>query len=1066
MAPSVSIPFPSFRDLLAHHGRHFAHAPAILALDRPALSYDHLYRHIEKTGSELRAMGIGRRDRVAVMLPNGPEAAVAIVCLACNTACAVVNANYAAEEVERYFAALRPCALVTCASLDSPARRLALAAGMLVIDIAPTGNEAGLFSLAAERALQASPDPVGPGDIAVMLLTSGTTSRPKIVPLSHANICASAYTSVAALALGESDRCLNVLPLFHGHGLIATVFASLAAGGSIVCTPGFDANQFFGWLSAFRPTWYSAVPTVHQAILARGRQCRDRLDDVRLRFVRSASAPLPPPVFAELERTFRTSVIEFYGMTETASAPIACNPLPPHQRKPGSVGVPVGLDVAIIDERGNTLSPGETGEVAVRGPSVMQGYDGDPVATKAAFVGAWLKTGDQGFFDPDGYLFLSGRTREMINRGGENIAPREVDDVLLEHPAVAEAVTFASPHPTLGEDVAAAVVLRPNADVTAKDIRQFAALRLADFKIPRQILFVEQLPKGPTGKVQRVGLAAKLGLTGNPERPFVGPRTSVETMLAAIWGQVLQRERVGIHDDFFDLGGDSLLAAQALTRIFETFAIQLGIVSLFDAPTVAEMATHIEPLLKAGSSARLSHSQINRVSRRLALPASPAQERSAKLHHASPDLPFLVVMHTLRITSRLDKSILKRCINEIVQRHEILRTSFDVQNGRHLQAIARSLHVPLIFDDISALPNAKRQVAGRNIITDEFLVPFDLSRGPFIRSRLVRLSKVEHLLLLTMHQIIVDGWSLGVIVNELVALYDAYSQGKSSPLEPLALQYADFASWQRQWPLCPDGVAQLDYWRRQLAGPLPPLHFPILRRKRGAEALYSAQREISLSPKLTAAVRRFGHDKDATLFIVLLAGFMILLQRYLGEDDLRVATNVANRNRPGTETLIGPVANTVILRSNIAGDPTVREVTRRVRATTLAAYANQDLPFEELAATLECERGVDPAELCRVLIVLHNAALRPVASTGTSLCLEEANPAMPQPLVTASNFDVILALREGREGLVGSWIYKPHLFSARSIDRLCQDYRKVLEQMVNAPHRPISAISVSMKNNN
>src|SRR5579884_3191760 len=203
--------------------------------------------------------------------------------------------------------------------------------------------------------------------------TSRTTSRPKIVPLSHANICASAYTSVAALALGESDRCLNVLPLFHGHGLIATVFASLAAACCIVCTPGFDANQFFGWLSAFRPTWYSAVPTVHQAILARGRQGRDRLDDVRLRFVRSASAPLPPPVFAELERTFRTSVIEFYGMTETASAPIACNPLPPHQRKPGSVGVPVGLDVAIIDERGNTLSPGETGEVAVRGPSVMQG---------------------------------------------------------------------------------------------------------------------------------------------------------------------------------------------------------------------------------------------------------------------------------------------------------------------------------------------------------------------------------------------------------------------------------------------------------------------------------------------------------------------------------------------------------------------------------------------------------------------------------------------------------------------------------------------------------------------
>ena len=249
-----------------------------------------------------------------------------------------------------------------------------------------------------------------PGDVALLLLTSGTTSRPKIVPLTHANICASAYSSVAALALSRADRCLNVLPLFHGHGLIATVMASLAAGASVVCTPGCDVNSFFAWLTAFQPTWYSAVPTMHQAILAQARHNRERVVNSRLRLVRSASAPLPPRLFAELERTFETPVIEFYGMTESTSSPIACNPLPPGRRKAGSVGIAVDLDVAIMDEDGVLLPGGQRGQIAIRGASVMPGYHGNPMATRAAFAGDWFKTRDQGFFDDDGYLFLAGRT--------------------------------------------------------------------------------------------------------------------------------------------------------------------------------------------------------------------------------------------------------------------------------------------------------------------------------------------------------------------------------------------------------------------------------------------------------------------------------------------------------------------------------------------------------------------------------------------------------------------------------------------------------------------------------
>ncbi len=348
--------------------------------------------------------------------------------------------------------------------------------------------------------------------MALLLPTSGTTSRPKIVRQTHANICLSAQATAAALALREADRCLNIMPLFHGHGLTATVLASLGAGASVVCTPGLDVKSFSGWLTDFRPTWYSAVPTMHQAILAQPPHDRERLANARLRFVRSSSAPLAARLFGELERTFDSPVIEWYGMTETTSSPVACNPLPPHRRKAGSVGVPVSLDVAIMDEAGTFLTRGQTGEVVVRGASVTSGYDGDPMMTRTAFAGDWFKTGDLGFFDADGYLFLVGRTREIINRGGEKIAPQEVDEVLLEHPAVAEAVTFAVPHATLGEDVASAVVLRSCRAATPKDIRLFAARRIANFKVPRQVLIVTELPKGPTGKVKRVGLAATLGL--------------------------------------------------------------------------------------------------------------------------------------------------------------------------------------------------------------------------------------------------------------------------------------------------------------------------------------------------------------------------------------------------------------------------------------------------------------------------------------------------------------------------------------------------------------------------
>jgi acyl-CoA synthetase (AMP-forming)/AMP-acid ligase II len=1063
--PRPSVPFLCLPHLLKNQARRIPDAPAILAPGRAPLTYGRLYQHVDEMEGRLRAMGIARHDRVAVVLPNGPEMALAFLTAAASAVCAPLNPAYGAEELDRYFADLRPRALITQAGIDSPARRAALSHAVRVIELSTAvDGEAGLFTLIGEPGRASSHASTGPDSVALLLPTSGTTSRPKMVPLTHTNICTSAHASVSALALTEADRCLSVLPLFYGHGLVATVLASLAAGASVVCTPGCDVTSFFAWLTAFRPTWCAAVPTMLQAILAHARLNGERVADCPLRFVRTASAPLPRPIFAELEQIFQVPVINYYGMTETASAPIGINPLPPRQRKPGSVGIPVWLDVAIMGESGALLPRGQTGQVVVRGASVMSSYDSAPLANQAAFTGDWFKTGDQGLFDDDGYLFLVGRSQEIINRGGEKIAPQEVDDVLLEHPAVAEAVTFAVSHATLGEDVASAVVLRTQAAATPTDIRQFAIGRIADFKVPRQVLIVQKIPKGPTGKVQRIGLAAKLGLADRAAvtQAFVAPRTPIEKALAGIWAELLHVEQVGVHDNFFALGGDSLMATRVLIRMHEIMHIGVEVSRFFAAPTIAEMADHIETLIQAGQAAR-PPSAIVRVPRENGVMlASMAQERLCKLQHALPEIPFFNILYALRLRSAVDAAVLERSINEIVRRHEILRTTFAVVDDRYMQVIAPQLAVPLRFDDLHKLRRSRRDTVAHQLVQEEVLHSFDLANGPLIRARLVRLAEQEHLLLISMHQVICDGWSLGVFVEELAALYDAFSGREESPLAPLPIQYADFVHWQRHWRSHSEIVAQLEYWREQLRDPLPVTTLATAPPRRTVDDLRTARRGVALPASLAEAAKRFSHQEGGTLFMTLVAALKTLLHCYLGGDDVRVATNVANRNRPGTEALIGPLVNTVILRTNLGGDPSPREVMRRVRATTLAAFAHQDVPFQDLVETLERECLLKPLALANVMIILQNATLRPTASSAHKLSFEEANPNMLVPLVTITSFDAILMLRETAHGLVGTCVYKPHLFRARTIEGLLCDFQEVLERMTMQPEQPISEIRVSL----
>jgi acyl-CoA synthetase (AMP-forming)/AMP-acid ligase II len=508
---------PTLKDLLAAGANE---SPALSAPGRTPLSHGALRALIEETLATLNGLGIGRNDRVAIVLNNGPEMAACFMACASGVTSAPLNPAYRADEFEFYLADLNAKALIVEQASHSPAIEVAIKLGVRLIDlVVADGAPAGAFTLVARDGQGGSPAVhagfAQPDDVSMVLHTSGTTSRPKIVPLSQRNLAASATHIRNTLQFTAADCGLNIMPLFHIHGLIAGVLAPLAAGSQVFCTPGFNALKFFGWMDDGRPTWYTAVPTMHQAIVSRASKNVDIIARHPLRFLRSSSSSMPPQVIKELEDVFHSPLIESYGMTE-ATHQMASNPLPPAVRKPGTVGVAAGPEMSIMAEDGSLLPRGtgleHTGEIVIRGPNVTAGYENNPKANADGFLNGWFRTGDQGVIDEDGFVSITGRLKEIINRGGEKISPREVDEILMDHPAVAQVVCFGMPHAKLGEEVAAVVVLREGQQASERELQTFVGTRAADYKVPKKVLFMDEIPKGATGKLQRIGLAQKLGL--------------------------------------------------------------------------------------------------------------------------------------------------------------------------------------------------------------------------------------------------------------------------------------------------------------------------------------------------------------------------------------------------------------------------------------------------------------------------------------------------------------------------------------------------------------------------
>ncbi len=637
-----------WRAALQHRTQSSPAATALCAAGRPALDYQSLVGQIDRIGLQLRQLGIARSTRVALLLPPGVESAGALLSVMSHAVCVPLNPASAPAELSKTLRACGAQAVIVAGPDAAALRPLATSLGLIVLTLQVQPDApAGTFALKRHDSLSSSALPAPtedettlPDHAALVLHTSGTTAEPKRVVLTHAQLGASAHNIAAHLRLQPNDRSLNVMPLFHSHGIVGVLLSSLVSGGSVVCMQSFDPLAFCAAVAEFAPSWYSASPTIHCSVLEHRAQLREQAPRQRFRFVRSTSAALPAAVLERLEQALGAPVIESFGMTEWSQ--MASNALPPARRKPGCVGQATGVELALRQADGSICELSgvhdETleGELLVRGVGVAQGYEGDPQATARAWIDGWFHTGDLAAVEADGHLRISGRLKDVINRGGEKISPLEIEAALMRHPAVRDAVAFGVPHPTLGEDLAAAVVLIDGESGETVDegaLRDHLFAYLADFKVPSTVVLTDEIPRSATGKIQRRELAQRLRIGASSSVAVPEPQSPIERDLLAVFAGVLGRQDIAPDANFFLLGGDSLSGMRVISRINKQLGIKLPPATLFRHPSIRELAAQIEP--KLGRSAAGIPGDASLVARQVAALSDAEVHRLLALEEAS-----------------------------------------------------------------------------------------------------------------------------------------------------------------------------------------------------------------------------------------------------------------------------------------------------------------------------------------------------------------------------------------------------------------------------------------------
>jgi acyl carrier protein len=717
------------------------------------------------------------------------------------------------------------------------------------------------------------------------------------------------------------------------------------------------------------------------------------------------------------------------------------------------------VQIYLLDQYLQPVPIGVQGEVYIGGANLARGYRNQSVLTAERFIphpfsdapGARLyKTGDLGRYLSDGNLEFLGRSDHHVKIRGYRVEAGEVEATLEQHPAIRQAVVCPQEDIQGYKRLVAYIVLSGETAPSSSTLRSFLQTKLPDYMVPGVFVRLDALPLMPNGKADRQSLPAPDQTRPSQGEGFVAPRTPTEEILAGIWAHALGLESVGIHDNFFALGGHSLIAMQVMTRLRQAFQVDMPLRELFIAPTVASLARRVEEIRQAGQST--TGLPLHAVTRQGVVPLTKIQEHLWALDRLLPSAPFSNMPYAARLTGPLNVSALEQSINTIVTRHETLRTTFTTSAGQPVQVIAPTLHLPLEMDDLCPLPESAREGAARQLTRAEALYPFDLEKGPLLQARLLRLGEEEHILLLTMHHIISDGWSWGVLLRELGVFYEAFSQGQPSPLPELPMQYAHYAHWQHQWLPSEAGNAQLAYWMQQLHAPLAILALPTDRPRTAEVGLRTARQSFHLSKELSVALARLSRREGMTDFMMLVAGLKMLLYAYTGQEDVRIGTLVANRHSQDAEGLIGLFANLVILRTHLGGNPSLRQVLQRVRTTTLDAYAHQNLPFEHLARALvqagQCERQT----LFQVMFAMQNARQHSLVLSGLTIQALGTHP------VEASSCELAMSIRESPQGLEGSCIYQTALFDAPIITRLLDDYQQVLKGLLAQPERRLGTL--------
>ena len=825
-------------------------------------------------------------------------------------------------------------------------------------------------------------------DPCLLMYSSGTTGQPKGAVHTHRSVLAHGRNSARSHQIMAADRSLLVLPLYHINAECVTLMPTLISGGSVVIPRGFVVSDFWNWLDDYHCTWSAVVPTIISQLLDwKDPKAESRAACFqRIRFLRTSSAPLSPSLHHEFIEKFKLPLIQAMGSSEAGN--VFSNPVPPGANKIGSPGLPWGFETRIIDREGAETPIGEPGEVLLRGDGMMRGYYKDPAGTAAALdAEGWLHTGDLAYQDEDGYFFVVGRSKELIIKGGMNIAPKQIDEILESHPAVLEAAAVGVPDRYVGEDVVAFAVLRDGMSCDEGELLSFCESRLGHFKTPSRIHFVRDLPKGPSGKVQRLKLQEDLAersfsLTASGVQDQIrssdeaqASSAQIEKIIAETWANLLKLPSVDPQSNFFSLGGHSLLAIQCLARLRNKLTIRMSLSDFFENPTIAEQAALIRSWVEfgAGSSADASASLRPDLSHDAApsfaaetipprdrsrpCPLSPNQRRLWFMELVVGGEPVYNEAEAVRLNGELKLEVLEGALNAVIARHENLRTSFRTIDNEPTTFVHDGWRLQIKQIDLSSLTPAQREAEAARLLIDEPRRPYKLDTEPAIRVTLLNLGPTEHILILMMHHIICDWGSTGNLWRDLSASYRAGCRGLPLELSVLPIQHGDYAVWQHDLSSRAEFAEDLAYWQEKLRGAPALLQLPTDRPRPPVLSYRGARRRFQIPTALTQAVRDCSRKEKVSLFAFFATTLNVLLYRYTGQDDILLGIPLSDRDRPELQTVIGFLLHTHVLRTRLDENLRFRELLLHVQKDSLDLYAHRSPPFDEVVSALQPARS-------------------------------------------------------------------------------------------------------------